>query len=164
MPLSSSLTFMIRMVLPAGWALLLPVALLIHVPDEFEPMRRFLIAGLAVLLLESAAWFVRLKDIYADANGLVISNGRVNARVSWDQVAGIRKTWWGKNLNPDRTRRPLRLGKRRPSTADLRVAEPAEILAKSELAAVVVHALRARRSRGPPWRRSSASSWRRSRS
>lgn len=51
-PLSSSLTFMIRSVLPAGWATLLPVALLVPVPDQFAPMRWFMSAGLGLLLIE----------------------------------------------------------------------------------------------------------------
>jgi hypothetical protein len=96
MPLSSSLTFIIRTVLPVGWAILLPVVLLIPVPDQFEPMRWFMTAGLVILLIESAAWFVRLKDGYADGDGLVISDRRGSGRVPWGQVADIRKTWWGK--------------------------------------------------------------------
>lgn len=97
MPLSSSLTFLIRTVLPASWALLLPVALLVPVSGELEPIRRFFLVGLGILLLQSAVWYVRLKDVHADADGLVISDGRVSARVSWAQVAAIKKPWWGKD-------------------------------------------------------------------
>jgi hypothetical protein len=111
-PLSSSLTFMIRTVLPAGWAVLLPVALLVPVPDQFEPMKWFMSAGLVILLIEWAAWFARLKDVYADAEGLVISDRRGSTRVPWSEVADIRKTWWGKaqfaRLN---FRTPNRLGR-----------------------------------------------------
>jgi hypothetical protein len=96
MRLSSSLTFVIRTVLPVSWALLLPVAVLVHVPDEFEPMRWFMLTGLGILLLQSAAWFIRLKDVVADADGLVIANGRESARIPWAQIDAIRNPWWGK--------------------------------------------------------------------
>lgn len=98
MPLSSSLTFMFRTVLPASWAAMLPVALLVPLPHDFEPMRRFLLVGLGVLLLQSAAWYLRLKDVHAEADGLVISDGRVSARVPWAQVVAIKKPWWGKDV------------------------------------------------------------------
>lgn len=97
MPLSSSLTFMLRTVLPASWAVSLPVALLVPLPRDFEPMRRFLLVGLAILLLQSAAWFLRLKDVHAEKDGLVISDGRGSVRVPWAQVVAIKRPWWGKD-------------------------------------------------------------------
>lgn len=95
-PLSSGLTFMFRTVLPAGWAVLLPIALLVPVSDQSAPTKWFMSAGAVLLLIASAAWFVRLKDVYSDAEGLVISDRRGRTRVPWSEVADIRRPWWGK--------------------------------------------------------------------
>jgi hypothetical protein len=96
MRMSSRLTFLFRTAFPAGWLLLLVLVASMDVPAQLEPHRRFMLAGLALLLAQSAAWFVRLRDVRTDADGLVISNGRVEARVSWTQVAAIERPWWGK--------------------------------------------------------------------
>lgn len=96
MRLSSSFTIWFRAVMPAGWALCLPVVLLVRMPQDFEPMRWVWVAGIGILLLQWAAWFVRLKHVDADSLGIVISDGSASARVPWSQVAGIRKPWWGK--------------------------------------------------------------------
>jgi hypothetical protein len=113
MPLSSSLTFMLRTVLPASWAAILPVALLVPLPHELEPMRRFFLVALALLLLQSAAYFVRLKEVHAEADGLLISDGRVSARVPWAQVAAIKKPWWGEDVFARiELRTPTRFGSR----------------------------------------------------
>jgi hypothetical protein len=151
-PLSSSLTVMIRTVLPAGWAILLPVALLLPVPDQFEPMKWFMSAGLVILLIEWAAWFARLKDVYADAEGLVISDRRGSVRVPWSEVADIRKTWWGKaQFARLKFRTPNRFGR---SVLFMLTFEP--FTAWNDQSAVRT----VRDSMGPP-SRSRVSEWRR---
>ena len=113
MPLSSSLTFMLRTVLPASWAALFPVALLVPLPHDLEPMRRFLLLGLAILLVQSVAWYLRLKDVHAEVDGLVISDRRASARVPWAQVVAIEKPWWGKDVFARiELRTPTRFGTR----------------------------------------------------
>jgi hypothetical protein len=97
MPLSSSLTVMIRTVLPISWALMLIGGLFVHVPPDLESPRRILLAALGVLLLEWALWSRRLKDVEADTQGLVISSGGERVRVPWSRVAAIERPWWGKD-------------------------------------------------------------------
>ncbi len=96
MRLSSRFTVLFRTVLPASWLVSVPVVALFHIPNELEPGRWFMLAGLAVLLLQSAVWFVHLRDVEADRDGLVVSGGRSRVRVPWGHVAGIAKPWWGR--------------------------------------------------------------------